>query len=50
LSPLLFYFALQYAIRKVKEDQEKLEFSEKYQPLVTGCYDVDILGENIKIP
>jgi hypothetical protein len=40
LSPLLFNFALEYAIRKVKENQEGLKLNGTHD-------DVNLLGDNI---
>jgi hypothetical protein len=40
LLPLLFNFALEYAIRKVQEDQEGLE-------LLFYAGDVNVLGKHI---
>jgi hypothetical protein len=46
LSPLLFNFALEYAIRKVQENQVGLKPNEAHQlPAYTD--DVNLLGDNI---
>jgi hypothetical protein len=45
LSPVLFNFALEYAIRKVQEDQVSLKLNGTHQLLVYA--DVTLLGNSI---
>jgi hypothetical protein len=46
LSPLLFSFALKYAIRRLQENQDDLKLNGKYQ-LLFYTDDVNILGRSV---
>jgi hypothetical protein len=47
LTPLLFNFALKYAIRKVQENQAGLKLNETHH-LLAYANDLNLLGDNIE--
>ena len=47
LSPLLFNFALVYAIRRVQVKQDGFKLTDTHQVLVYAAADDSILGRNI---
>jgi hypothetical protein len=49
LSPLLFNFALEYAIRKVQKNQVGLKLNMRHHQLLAYADDVNLLRDNIDI-
>jgi hypothetical protein len=46
LPPLLFYFTLEHAIKKVQENHEGMELNRTHQ-VVAYADNINLLGENI---
>jgi len=49
LSPLLFNFALEYAILKIKGDKKRLSWNG-FNQLFVYADDVDLIGDDIDVP